>query len=354
MKERLSVCLVGCGMIGKVHAQTYADLGEISLYYCDNDRGRAESLAQHYGGEVISGDFRKAMRREEIDIVDICLPHDLHEEATHIACGAGKHVLLEKPIARTLEEADSILEAAKKSPGKFMVAESWRFYDNLLQAKALLEEGYIGRVFFLEGYSLHDWLHGGWRLNRKVMGGGFLIDRGVHFVAVLRYLGGDVEEVFSFPAPKLRPEMEGEDTALVQLKFASGALGNLFLSLAAPCQPPLPWFSVYGREGVLFDLNGLRLYSQRPYHPLEKPLAPVIVERQPLSERVQSEKMAKHDDLIVDCAVRHFVECVKSGREPAYSKEDARADLEIVLAAYRSAETDRPVRLNTKASAKKR
>jgi len=100
----------------------------VTLYGCDIDLSRAEALMAEFGGAGVFQNYQDVLQREDIQIVDICLPHHLHREVAVAALEAGKHVLLEKPIADTLEAADAILESAAEAQGKFMVAECWRFY----------------------------------------------------------------------------------------------------------------------------------------------------------------------------------------------------------------------------------
>jgi len=110
------------------------------------------------------------------------LPHNLHARVAIDAARAGKHVLLEKPIATTLKEADSIIEEAKKAGIVFMVAENYHFEPAILKAKELIDQGYIGEIFLIEAVSMGFYVPPLWRRSKAEMGGGVLIDRGIHMV----------------------------------------------------------------------------------------------------------------------------------------------------------------------------
>ena len=328
--ERLGFCIIGCGGIAHLHAEGASSCEGVDLYGCDIDIKRAEELMGEFGGKGVFRDYEEVLRREEIRIVDICLPHHLHREVAVAALEAGKHVLLEKPIASTLKEADDIIEAARRAKErfgtKFMVAECWRFYPPAVKAAQLIEEGVLGEPFLVQANTFAYYVPSGWRRKLDEMGGGAFLDRGIHFVHMTIWLGGgDVEAVFARTTHRTVREMEGEDSGFAMIDFKSGVVGQVNVSWGTISPPRLPNIAVYGSEGTAYDLDGLYLAV--------KGREPVKVEESRLEPWMIPEE------------VRHFIGCVRTGAEPAVTGEMARLDLEVVLAAYESARTGERVTL---------
>jgi len=317
---KLGACIVGCGGIAKLHAEGFRRDGGVTLYGCDVDISRAEALMAEFGGAGVFEDYHEVLEREDIQVVDICLPHHLHREVAVAALRAGKHVLLEKPIADTLEAADAILEAAREAPGKFMVAECWRFYRPAAKAAELIAQGALGEPFFVQANSLAFHVPPTWRRRLPEMGGGAFLDRGIHFVHMAVWLGGGrVEAVFARTTHRSVPQMEGEDSGFAMLDFASGMTGQVNVSWGTVSPPSLPTIAAFGSEGTVYDMGGLYFVrkGEEPRKVAEQNLEPLMIPEE----------------------VAHFLSCVRTGTEPAVTGEMARHDLEVVLAAYRSAET---------------
>ena len=330
-KKRLGVCVVGLG-IGYLHAKSYSKMEDVDLYVCDIDKekvGRVEAELE------VKGAFKtieEALSSPEVDAVDFALPHDMHRDVAVRAAEVGKHIMIEKPLARNLEEADEIIEAAEKAGIKLMVAEWQRFAPSIVKAREFMEEGLLGEVFLIQVNQLGLFKVGGWRLSRERMGGGSLIDSGIHAVDALLSLGGDPELVFSQTGRFVLKEMEGEDTSVTVVRFRNGAIGNLITSWGISTPAPHAYFTVYGTDGSLWEKlgrdEGLYIRSSRVPEAGEEPV------------KVDLPKVSGFE---AEC--RHFVECILQDKEPITGPREARADLEFVVAAYTSAETGMPVRL---------
>jgi len=323
MSKPLHVCMVGSGGIGEIHCKAYQALSDsfpVTLSFCDSDQDRAEAQRQLFNGVASYGRMEDAMAAEDVDILDICLPHHLHVEAMALAANSGKHVLLEKPMARSVKECDQIMESAASMQGLFMVAECWRFYPHIVKAVEAIEAGEIGEIFLIETASMDHFLPPTWRRNLESMGGGALLDRGVHFVDMLVSLGGPVQTVFSVQSDKGWEEMEGEDTSVLALRYQSGTMGTQIISWGIAHSFERPFFIVHGTKGSLVDGQELKLLRQG-----EEPrvLAPFMGEGWP-------------DSYMILETLRHFLDCVTNGKEPAFTPEQARYDVEIVTAAYAS------------------
>jgi len=161
-----SICIIGCGYISGIHIEAYLGYREaIELCLCDTDLEKARSVGDEYGIQRYFQDYGEVLEREDIEMMDICLPNFLHQEAAVAALNAGKHVLLEKPIAVDLTGADAIVAAERASTGKFMVAESDRFVEATAKMDALIKEGAIGQVFWMQGNAFNTFKPSGWRLS---------------------------------------------------------------------------------------------------------------------------------------------------------------------------------------------
>lgn len=148
MAQRIRVAIIGCGGISRGHARGYLQSPDLfEVVACCDERGElAEERAQQLGAKFVTADYREVIASDDVDAVDICLPHHLHAEVAIAAAQAGKHVLVEKPIANTLDEANAMIEAAKKSGVVLMVAHNERYMPVYRKAKELVEQGIQDRL----------------------------------------------------------------------------------------------------------------------------------------------------------------------------------------------------------------
>jgi len=319
----IKVCLVGCGWIGEEHAKAYKQLqdqGKIEFYTCDINPDRVKLLADRYGAKSFFTNYEDVLS-SPIEVVDICLPHNQHADATVLAAKAGKHILLEKPLATNLEEANRIYEAIKTSGINFMVAENWRFIPSIRIAKEFLDRQEIGEPILIQGNSIQYFVPPGWRRNIAITGGGVLIDRGIHLVDMLYYLGGEVKSVYALANHRSIPEMEGEDTVVVVLNFENGTIGNLIVTWGAKNPLTQPLFIVYGTEGTIWE------DSNEVY----------ILKKEDKKKIYQ----ARGEDNSILEEISHFIDCIVNNREPLVTYEIARKDLEIILEAYKSIQNNK-------------
>ena len=206
MSGKLGVGLIGCGYAGHQHARAYALLRDhVDLVAAaDVDKGKARSLAQEWGFSSWHEDYRKILSDPRVDAVSVCLPIYLHAEVSVEAAEAGKHVLCEKPMAGTLEKADAMIRAARRSDVKLMIAETVRFNSINLKLKEMLEEKTIGEVFLVRifrDHEMHDYIRARpWMLDKRKAVGGIWMAGGIHDVDALRMLIGEIETVSLFQA----------------------------------------------------------------------------------------------------------------------------------------------------------
>jgi UDP-N-acetyl-2-amino-2-deoxyglucuronate dehydrogenase len=248
-ERRLRLAFVGCGAIAEWHLtalRAAAPRTEVTAAV-DVDRARAGTLAEETGAEAF-GSLDDALATGTFDAALIMVPHHLHEELAMAALDAGKHVLLEKPMAPTLDACDRILAAARRAATVFAVAENAQYWPEVVLAKDLIERGAVGDA--------------NWRFSLADAGGGVAIDAGSHWLRPLRMWLGELVEVVAATG---RPyaAMEGESMCRALCRFDSGVVASFDVTLSPGPVAPLPLFQVTGsRAEIVIDVLGrVKLYD---------------------------------------------------------------------------------------------
>jgi predicted dehydrogenase len=341
------VALIGCGWAGERHARAYLQHGATLAWLVDSQEARAAALREGLGAAGaaarIGTDYRAALADPEADAVDICLPHDLHAPVAIAAAGAGKRILVEKPLAATLDEADAMIAAAERAAVTLMVAENVRYDPVLLKVRDLLREGVIGRPALVqmtrECYLRQSFMvDRPWFLNARAAAGGIMMSGGVHDFETLRMLIGEVASIHALRARQRFLEMEGDDTSVALIRFVDGTVGTLvesFLmkSLTTAAGPEVHTLRIDGDLGHLFVGEGrrIRIFSEHRDWSGAGALA------------AHELHVPEGDTFAAEIA--HFLDCLRSGDEPITSGRAQRVALAYVLAAYRAMETGEPVSL---------
>ena len=253
--RRLSYGMIGLGNISRAHLEAYRRAAHYVRVaaVCDTRRSRAEEVGGETGASVYT-DYRELLQRPDIDAVDIALPHSLHFEVTRAAFEAGKHVYIEKPLAPTVEECESLIRLAKSRNLVLAVAHHGRFVRAYLEAERLLREGALGAprlvrtlIYGSELKYLADPAH--WRSRISGSVGGAILDSGPHSMFLLKWLFGEFDSVRAF-THKLTEVSEVEDNAVVAGRFTSGVLFTTQYTFTAE-----NFFSerleIYGSKGTL-------------------------------------------------------------------------------------------------------
>ncbi len=330
----LRIGILGCGLMGQQHASGYLAAPELSrvVMCCDDRPEAAQKLAATCGDEVrVTTHWQDVIASAEVDAVSVCMPHDLHAPVVLAAAAAGKHILLEKPLALNLTEGQAMVQAADEAGVTFMVAQNQRFLPEHHRVKALLDSGAIGRVFAarVDG---NQWLSriyppGHWLFSQARTGGGVIRTTAIHKLDLLRFLLGEIRRVVAFKTNSgLNPEMDNEDVAVIALEFESGAVGEAFFTFGAH-RAPIPTATheltiFYGEQGVLQNVMGWHLYSA------------VLPEYSSGFTRLDLPD-ADYPQTFRN-EVRHFLEAVSSASEPLTSGRDNLNTLAVVDAIYES------------------
>ena len=328
--KHLNVGLIGAGFMGKAHSLAYAAMPmffwpapAIPKRYiiADISDEGAQNAAAQFGFETSTGDWRKVINDKDVHVVDIATPNNTHAEIAIAAAEAGKHIICEKPLSRTLDEAKAMYEAVKKAGVVNMVAFSYRRTPAVALAKRLIEDGSIGEPLNFRGTYLQDWSADpnsplSWRFQKSVAGSGTLGDIATHVIDIARYLMGEVTAVNAMSQTyiKERPLQQGsvdklgaaerssdgpkgevdvDDEVMTFLRFDGGAVGSLEATRNAYGRNNFLTFEVHGSKGSLVfnyerrdelqffsaddpaDRRGFRTIYTGPAHPYGEGLWPI-------------------------------------------------------------------------------
>lgn len=331
-----NVALIGAGAVADWHADGgYAALGEVVRLaaVCDSREDRARSLAGRFGARPYTN-LDEVLANPDIQGVDLCVPHHLHAPLALRALAAGKHVLVEKPIATTVGDAERMVGLAAERGLTLCVSEQYPFSEPFVRARDLIRDGAIGklvtirthRVGWLEGI----WLRDGWRQNATIAGGGMLLDQGCHYTSIVRLLAGDIAEVAAFTT-NTRADWVGEDTATLILRFESGIIGEALYCWGTKTSNVGAECYAYGERGHL------RVNSGSPALVLYREDLPggrqVILD--------QSEGLGVFAAIVED-----WVLAALGRRSPTMPGSEGLKDLRVVDAAYRSAQSGKVEKVN--------
>lgn len=320
---QIRVGIIGAGGIAGGHAAAYLRRGDVRLVaVADVEQSRAQKAASDWGCEACS--VEALLERRDVDAVSICTPPDSHAALTVQALQNGKHVLVEKPIAPTLAEADAMIAAAERSGRLLMVGHTHRYWPANRRAKQLLEEGAVGDLIAVSDEVLSRLRaeHGvvPWRLQRSSAGGGVVMDNGVHSIDRLAWwIGSPIKTVYAKVSTDLDP-VDVENNAVGLFTCENGVYAQTRLSFTVPPAAGRCRTEFQGTRGVLTVETWGRIVLIREGQDPET--IPYDASRSGL-----------------DLEIEDFIESIHRGREPLATARAGRAALEVVLAMYRSAAT---------------
>ncbi|MGW6280233.1 Gfo/Idh/MocA family protein [Kribbella sp. NPDC055071] len=318
----LKVGLIGAGGIASAHIngyQVHADKIGVTAV-ADAVEETAKKRGEELGATPYT-DYREMLASEELDAVDICLPHHLHRDAIVAAAEAGKHVLCEKPLCLSAEEAADVRKAVATSGVTLMCAHNQLFMPAVAKAKELLVAGTIGTVYEVRTtdsfFNDFDPSSMGWRASSKTSGGGELIDTGYHPTYLLLHLAGGLPvEATSMLSTHRLKFMEGEDSAQVLIRFDNGVVGQMVTSWAYQPADGTERFSVVGELGSLTSDGTSLSYRLR-------------------SGQTETFELEPVDTFVAE--IGHFADSLIGTTRPIHTEEEGIAVLGILLAAYEGA-----------------
>jgi myo-inositol 2-dehydrogenase / D-chiro-inositol 1-dehydrogenase len=346
----IGVGLVGSGFVSHLHHEALASVPDARvLAVASPTIERVRPFAEKRGIPHWFVDYRKMLQMPEIQLVVLGLPNDLHCEAVLAAAAAGKHVVVEKPMATSLDECDRMIAACRAAGVKLMYAEELCFAPKYVRLKQLIDSGALGRPYLVKQAEKHDGPHAAWFWDVDRSGGGVTLDMGCHAVEFFRWLLSGPECARRPRATSVWAQMgtyvhgaktRGDDDAVIVIEFENGCRG-----LAEESWAKLGGMDdraeVYGSEGVAYaDLlrgNSIHTYSRVGYDYAVEKSGSTVGWSFTMFEEAWNYGFPQE--------MAHFVACVRDDRPPLVTGDDGRAVLEIVLAAYASAGQGRRIEL---------
>lgn len=388
MAKTLNVAMIGGGFMGKAHAMAYAAMPMFfwpapalprRKVLVDVTADAARAGAERFCFDESSDNWRAIVTRKDIDVVDIVTPNDSHAEIAIAALKAGKHVICEKPLARTGAEAKTMFEVAKNAGVTHMVAFNYRRTPAVALARKYIDEGRIGTILNFRGTYLQDWSADpngplSWRFQKKIAGSGTVGDIGTHVLDFARYLAGEIDAVQAIvktyiPTRPLQQSsldklgasdksgggphgaVDVDDEMITLLKFSNGAVGSIEATRNAYGRNNFLTFEVHGTKGsiafnyermdelkVMFaddpvDSRGFRTVFTGPNHPYGHGLWPI-----------PALGIGYGETKIIECF--DFFSAILSGQQPSPNFEDGYRISAVADAILESGANERWVRVS--------
>jgi len=305
VRRKLKAGVIGVGAMGKNHARLYSELPGVQLVgVADANEASGASVARNYDCKLYT-DYHDLLA-EELDIVSIVVPTTLHKQVAIDAIKKGMNVLVEKPIADTVEHADEIIKAARKRAVKLMVGHVERFNPAVMKLKELIDSGLLGKVVSISAKRVGPY-------NPRIRDVGIILDLGTHDIDIMSYLYGEkIKEVYASAGTVVHSH---EDHAIITLNFRNGSSGVIDTNWLTPHK--VRNLTVIGSQGIAeVDCieQTLRIFDR---------------------EWIRDAKIEKGEPLKLE--LMHFIECVRRDTKPLVSGEEGRHALEVALAAVDSA-----------------
>ena len=335
--ERTRIGIVGTGGIALVHAKGIEERSPSCelVAACDTNRETLERFCAGRRETARYDDYRRLIEDPGVDAVLVALPHHLHVDVCRAAFAAGKHVLVEKPITRSLDEADAIIDAATCAGRVLMVAHNQRYSPLYRTVCDLIRGGRLGTILSatIDHHQNFDRPKGHWWRSHEMVGGGCVIGSGIHRLDLLNWYLGEPERVYAAGVSE-PSRLEAEAIVGAVISYRGGTVANFYCNWAA-CKPPQSRtaggesLAVFGTAGTLYveDRDTLQFAART------KPGEPASFE----AIAVASDGASMWE---------HFAACVRKGEAPLTDGMEARKALEVVTAIYRSMDTGTPVELS--------
>ena len=292
-KKEIRIGLIGCGFMGRTHSNGYNRVSNFfpELAYhpvlkaaCSRSEEKAKAFAEQWGYESFETDWKALIARNDIDAVDICTPNDTHAPIAIAAAAAGKMILCEKPLARSLAEAQLMVDAVEKAQVKNTVWYNYRRIPAVSLAKQIIDSGKLGRIFHYRANFLQDWTinanlpqggEGLWRMDADVAGSGVTGDLLAHCIDTAIWLNGSIKDVSAVTETFVKQRMHQltgkmqqvgiDDACIFHCHFKNGALGLFESTRFARGHKALYTFEINGENASirwdLHDLNRLEFFD---------------------------------------------------------------------------------------------
>ncbi len=339
---KLRVGVIGCGSIAQHrHLPEYQMNPNVEIVaVCDINQERALEVAEKYG--VLSyTNYEELLNSGEVEAVSVCTPNYLHAHISIAALEAGVHVLCEKPMATSKQEAEAMIDAAEKSGKKLMIGHNQRFVPSHQKARHLIQSGEIGKIYSFRTAFGHggpeNWsVEGeeGWFFQKEKAFVGAMGDLGVHKADLIRYvLGEEVTEVGAFVETNAKDFTDVDDNAVCVLKTENGIIGTLAASWA--------YVSSEDNSTIIYGEKAILRLEDDPINSLVVQYANGEVVKYELGKIQSNESGGQNNSHVIE----HFVNAILLDEEPAVTGEEGMKSLEVILAALKSNDTKQIVQV---------
>lgn len=339
----LKIGVIGCGSIAQHrHLQEYSWNKAVEIVaVCDINEERALEIGKEYSAKAYT-DYKELLADKDIDAVSVCTPNYLHAPISIDALNAGKHVLCEKPMATSSEEAAQMIEAAEKNGKKLMIGHNQRFVKSHQKARELIKSGEVGKIYSFRSAFGHggpeQWSVDGkesWFFQKEKAFIGAMGDLGVHKTDLLRYvLGEEFVEVGAFVETNAKDFADVDDNAVCVLKTDSGVIGTLAASWA--------YTSKEDNSTVIYGEKAILRLEDHPQYSLIVQYATGEIVNYELGKIQSNDAGGQNATGVID----HFVSSIVSDTEPLITGAEGKKSLEVILGAIKSNETKQIAKIN--------
>jgi UDP-N-acetyl-2-amino-2-deoxyglucuronate dehydrogenase len=337
--RKLNFGIIGCGRIAYKHAEAIKKNEKANLLsVCDVIEDRVVNYKDKYGAQEHYIDYQELLENPDLDVVSICTPSGMHAEMGIAAAKAGKHVIVEKPMAMSLQDADDLINACDENGVKLAVCFQNRFNPPVQKLRRALEEGRFGKL--THGSAVVRWFRpqdyydqAPWR-GTRANDGGCLMNQSIHNIDLLQWMMGPVESVFGYTANNLR-KIECEDVGVAVLKFKSGALGVIEASTTVYPENLEETLNIFGEKGTVV-LGGIAVNKIETWK-----FADAKEENGSFGEHQQDVPNVYgfgHEALIDD-----FIQAIIEDKKPYIDGREGIKALRLVLDIYKSATSQKEI-----------
>ncbi|WP_347839043.1 Gfo/Idh/MocA family oxidoreductase [uncultured Draconibacterium sp.] len=356
-----NIAILGCGKVAHLHAQAIKNLGNARLAgVWSRSEETANTFAKQYNTKAYEK-IDELIRKENIKLAIVCTPHPFHVKPTIEAANAGAHILVEKPLASTLEDCDKMITACKHSVVKLGVVSQRRWYEPVKRVKNAIVAGKIGKPVFgtvnMLGWRDKTYYDSDpWRGTWRMEGGGVLVNQAPHQLDILLWYMGEIDEVYAIWKNLNHPYIEVEDTALALVKFKSGAMGNIVVSNS---QKP----GIYGKvqvhgengasvgvqtDGGAMFIAGMSGIAEPPVNDLWS-----IPGEEHLLKKWQAQDTQFFEKIdatvyFMERQIEDFLTAIYKEKQPLVTGTEGRKTVELFTAIYRSNRDNLPVKFPLK------
>ncbi|HET9328587.1 MAG TPA: Gfo/Idh/MocA family oxidoreductase [Candidatus Eisenbacteria bacterium] len=334
-RKTLRIALVGVGGAAQInHIPALKKIEDVELVaICDRDREKVGRVAQKFGIPEATNRFDDLLEDETIDAIDICTPNFLHAPMATAALEAGKHVLCERPLARSADEARQMAKAARKSDRVLMCAVQHRFRADAQLLRTFVDKGDLGQIFYAKAGWLRlrtEWDSDEWRRQKRESGGGVVLDLGFQMIDLSLWVLGSPKVASVTASVHRQKKGEVEDSATAFFRLETGATLTLELTWGLLMEKDFAYLNLFGSGGAAL-LNPFRLH---------KGMHGALVNVTPTLDTLRHQYKQS-----VESQMAHFAEALRKGQRPMGDAEEILPVMELMDAIYRSADQGKEVKL---------